>query len=109
VSYAAPHLIVPPGGGYGQHAAHEAKPIVEWLAGFGVAASVFRYPLMARHPAPVDALRAYIRRRREDGAGRLGVIGYSYPGANRPAVPGQSDASSMAPATVRAVRATEGS
>ena len=77
MSDAAPHLIVLPGGGYAQHAAHEAEPIAEWLTGFGVAASVFRYPLMARHPAPVNALRAEIRRLREGGAGRIGVIGFS--------------------------------
>ena len=52
MSEAAPHLIVLPGGGYAQHAAHEAEPIAEWLTGFGVSASVFRYPVMARHPAP---------------------------------------------------------
>ncbi|MCW2672609.1 MAG: Prolyl oligopeptidase family protein [Frankiales bacterium] len=73
----APHLIVLPGGGYAQHAAHEAEPIAEWLTGLGVAASVFRYPLMARHPAPVDALRAEIRLLRDGGAGRIGVIGFS--------------------------------
>ena len=45
--------------------------------GFGVVARVFRYPLMARHPAPVEALRAEVRRLREGGAGRIGVIGFS--------------------------------
>jgi acetyl esterase/lipase len=77
MSEAAPHLIVLPGGGYAQHAAHEAEPIAAWLTGFGVSASVFRYPLMARHPAPVNALRAEIRRLRDGGAGRLGLIGFS--------------------------------
>jgi acetyl esterase/lipase len=71
------HLIVLPGGGYAQHAAHEAEPISEWLTGLGFAASVFRYPLMVRHPAPVNALRAEIRRIRERGAERIGVIGFS--------------------------------
>ena len=36
MSDAAPHLIVLPGGGYAQHAAHEAEPIAEWLTGFGL-------------------------------------------------------------------------
>ncbi|NUK13240.1 prolyl oligopeptidase family serine peptidase, partial [Streptomyces lunaelactis] len=40
-------------------------------------ASVFRYPLHARHPEPLLALRAEIRRRREQGAERIGLIGFS--------------------------------
>jgi acetyl esterase/lipase len=43
----------------------------------GAAASVFRYPLMVRHPAPLNALRAEIRRLRDDGSTRIGVIGFS--------------------------------
>ena len=71
------HLIVLPGGGYAQHAANEAEPIVDWLNGLGVRASVFRYPLMVRHPEPLDALRAEIRRLRDGGAERIGLIGFS--------------------------------
>jgi acetyl esterase/lipase len=70
-------MIVLPGGGYEQHAAHEAEPIARWLGGLGVAASVFRYPLMVRHPAPVNALQAEIRRLRHGGSTRIGVIGFS--------------------------------
>ena len=70
------HVIVLPGGGYTQHAAHEAEPIAEWLRGLGVATSVFLYPLNARHPAPLNALRGEIRRVR-DGSTRIGVIGFS--------------------------------
>jgi acetyl esterase/lipase len=66
-----------PGGGYAAHTAHEAEPIVEWLAGLGVRASVFRYPLKVRHPAPLDALRAEIRRCRAAGAERIGLVGFS--------------------------------
>jgi acetyl esterase/lipase len=51
-------VIVLPGGGYARHVADEAEPIAQWLAELGVAASVFRYPLMVRHPAPLNALRA---------------------------------------------------
>ena len=51
------HVIVLPGGGYAQHAAHEGEPIVSWLNGLGVRASVFRYPLLVRHPEPLHALR----------------------------------------------------
>ena len=71
------HLIVLPGGGYAAHTAHEAEPIVEWLNGLAFTASVFRYPLMARHPRPLLALRAEIRRLRDCGAERVGVIGFS--------------------------------
>ncbi len=70
-------MIVLPGGGYAQHVADEAEPIARWLAELGVAASVFRYPLMVRHPAPLNALRAEIRRLRDGGSTRIGVIGFS--------------------------------
>jgi acetyl esterase/lipase len=71
------HMIVLPGGGYAQHAAHEAEPVASWLGETGVRASVFRYPLNARHPVPLEALRAEISRRRAAGARRIGVIGFS--------------------------------
>ena len=73
----SPHVIVLPGGGYAEHAAHEGEPIARWLKELDVAASVFRYPLMARHPAPLNALRAEIRRLRDGGSTRIGVIGFS--------------------------------
>jgi acetyl esterase/lipase len=71
------HMIVLPGGGYAAHAPHEAEPVANWLAEIGVQASVFRYPLNVRHPAPLDALRAEIRRWRAHGAQRIGLIGFS--------------------------------
>lgn len=71
------HIIVLPGGGYAMHADRSAEPVVEWLNSIGVAASVFRYPLMTRHPAPTLAIRAAIRERREQGDGVVGVIGFS--------------------------------
>jgi len=71
------HLTVLPGGGYAVHADRSAEPIVEWLASCGVSASVFRYPLLTRHPGPLDAIRAEIRARRSAGAGEVGVIGFS--------------------------------
>jgi acetyl esterase/lipase len=71
------HMIVLPGGGYAEHAAHEAGPVARWLSEIGVQASVFRYPLNARHPAPLDALRAEISRRRAAGVQRIGLIGFS--------------------------------
>jgi acetyl esterase/lipase len=71
------HMIVLPGGGYAAHAPHEAEPVASWLGGIGVQASVFRYPLNVRHPAPLNALRAEIGRRRAAGAQRIGLIGFS--------------------------------
>ncbi|MFD6180642.1 alpha/beta hydrolase [Streptomyces goshikiensis] len=74
---ATTHLIVLPGGGYASHAPHEAEPVVAWLSARGLSASVFRYPLHVEHPEPLLALRAEIRRRRAQGAERIGVIGFS--------------------------------
>jgi len=71
------HMIVLPGGGYAAHAPHEAEPVASWLGEIGMRASVFRYPLNVRHPAPLDALRAEIGRRRAAGAQRIGLIGFS--------------------------------
>jgi acetyl esterase/lipase len=76
-SHPKTHMIVLPGGGYVEYAEHEADPVVAWLGELGVPASVFRYPLHARHPEPLNAVRAEIRRRREQGADRIGLIGFS--------------------------------
>jgi acetyl esterase/lipase len=73
----ATHMIVLPGGGYAAHAPHEAEPVASWLSEMGVHASVFRYPLNVRHPAPLDALRAEISRRRAGGTQSVGLIGFS--------------------------------
>jgi acetyl esterase/lipase len=70
-------MIVLPGGGYAELAAHEGEPIVGWLKTLGVAASVFRYPLEVRHPEPLNALRGEVRRLRDAGAARIGLIGFS--------------------------------
>ena len=70
-------FIVLPGGGYAAHAENETQPIVDWLEGLGIAASVLRYPLHARHPIPLEAVRSEVRRLRETAAGRVGVIGFS--------------------------------
>ncbi len=74
---AGTHVIVLPGGGYAEHAAHEGEPIARWLGGLGFAASVFRYPLLVRHPQPLHALRGEIRRLRDAGSARIGLIGFS--------------------------------
>lgn len=68
-------MIVLPGGGSAEHAPNEAEPIVVWLNELGVPASVFRYPIRVRHPEPLNAMRAEIRRLRHVGVGRIGLIG----------------------------------
>jgi acetyl esterase/lipase len=70
-------VIVLPGGGYAELVPHEGEPVAGWLEALGVSAGVFRYPLHARHPVPLEAVRAEIRRRRAAGADRIGVIGFS--------------------------------
>jgi acetyl esterase/lipase len=76
-SIGSTHVLVLPGGGYAEHAPNEAEPVAGWLSRIGVQASVFRYPLHVRHPAPLNALRAEIGRRRAAGARRIGLIGFS--------------------------------
>jgi acetyl esterase/lipase len=71
------HVVVLPGGGYAAHAAHEGEPVVKWLKGLGLEASLFHYPLRVRHPVPLHALQAEIRRLRQDGVTRVGLIGFS--------------------------------
>ena len=53
-------MIVLPGGGYAELVAHEGEPIVGWLSGLGVGASVFRYPLLVRHGAAPSAVRRVV-------------------------------------------------
>jgi acetyl esterase/lipase len=72
------HIIVLPGGGYAMHADHEAEPVAEWLRGIGAEASVFRYPVETRHPAPLSAVLAEVKRVRATGdATRVGLLGFS--------------------------------
>lgn len=71
------HLIVLPGGGYTDLAPDEGEPVAGWLRGIGVAASVFEYPVQTRHPGPLDAIRAEVRRIRAAGAERVGLLGFS--------------------------------
>ena len=58
VADASTHMIVLPGGGYAQHAAHEAEPVARWLGEIGVQASVFRRPGRPPPPAAPRAPRA---------------------------------------------------
>src|SRR5258707_11933532 len=56
-AHAGTHVVVLPGGGYAEHAPHEGEPVAEWLRTLGFAADVCPYPLLVRHPAPLNALR----------------------------------------------------
>ncbi|MEO8529251.1 MAG: alpha/beta hydrolase, partial [Pseudolysinimonas sp.] len=88
------HVIVLPGGGYGRLSDNEAEPIVEWLGTLGLSASVFRYPVRTKHPAVVDAIRGEIRARRDAGADRIALLGFSAGGhaaGHATLAPGASD------------------
>jgi len=71
------HVIVLPGGGYTRISDNESHTIVEWLTSLGLSASYFRYPVRTRHPAVLDAVRAEIGARRDAGAERIALIGFS--------------------------------
>lgn len=71
------HVIVLPGGGYHRHAPHEGEPVADWLRTLGIEASVFEYPVLARHPRVVDAVAAEVARVRAQGASTVGLLGFS--------------------------------
>jgi acetyl esterase/lipase len=71
------HIIVLPGGGYTDLSDGEAEPVADWLGGLGLSSSVFRYPVRTRHPGPLDAVRAEVRRVRAAGHERVGLLGFS--------------------------------
>jgi acetyl esterase/lipase len=74
---ATTHVLVLPGGGYHGHAPHEDGVVVDWLRSLGLGASSFHYPVQTRHPAPLDAVRAELRRLRAEVDGPLGILGFS--------------------------------
>jgi acetyl esterase/lipase len=71
------HVIVLPGGGYSMLSDNEGEVVAEKLRSFGLSAGVFRYPVQTRHPAPLDAVRAEVRRVRAAGAARVALLGFS--------------------------------
>ncbi len=71
------HVIVLPGGGYTDLSDEEAEPVADWLGGLGLSSSVFRYPVQTRHPGPLEAIRAEVRRVRAEGHERIGLLGFS--------------------------------
>jgi acetyl esterase/lipase len=78
-------MVVCPGGGYRNLAAHEGKPVAEWLNTLGITAFVLQYRLAPRYhfPAPLqDASRAVrtVRARASEwhvNPQRIGIIGFS--------------------------------
>ena len=73
----SPVILVLPGGGYSHLAPHEGVPVAEWLESLGWRARVVEYPVMTRHPGPIDTVQAVIREEREAGAPLVGIIGFS--------------------------------
>ena len=71
------HVIVLPGGGYTRISENESTTIVDWLTSLGLSASYFAYPVATRHPAVLDAVRGEIRARRDAGAERIALLGFS--------------------------------
>lgn len=77
-------MIVAPGGGYSNRAAHEGAPIAEWLNGLGISAFVLRYRVVPyRYPASLlDAQRAirYVRSQADAfgiDPGKVAILGFS--------------------------------
>ncbi|MGF6822272.1 acetyl esterase/lipase [Microbacterium sp. ZKA21] len=68
--------LILPGGGYREHAPHEADPVAIWFRELGFDAKVLRYPL-TRHPGPLDAVRERVAALRASGATRVLLIGFS--------------------------------
>lgn len=77
-------VVVCPGGGYWGLAAHEGRPVAEWLNSIGIAGFVltYRHAPRYKHPVPLlDAQRA-IRTVRAGAAAwgldkRVGILGFS--------------------------------
>jgi acetyl esterase/lipase len=79
-----PAIIVLPGGGYTNRAAHEGEPIARWLNEIGVSAFVLSYRVAPyRHPVPLldvqRAIRTVRSRAAEFGVDpqRIGILGFS--------------------------------
>lgn len=80
----APCVLVCPGGGYQNRAAHEADPVAWWLNSIGIAGIVVHYRVKPyRHPQPLADLSQAMRLTQQHAkawgidAGRIGVLGFS--------------------------------
>jgi acetyl esterase/lipase len=78
-------VVVCPGGGYGGLAAHEGKPVAQWLNTVGVTGLVLKYRLGPKYHHPVmlqdvsraiRVVRAHAGEWKLDGT-RIGVMGFS--------------------------------
>lgn len=76
-----PAIVVLPGGGYRQHAAHEAEDYADWLSGLGFDAVVLRYTVGENAwPTALEQARAVLAWLRATRGGvntPVGVIGSS--------------------------------
>ena len=72
-----PVILVLPGGGYAHHAEHEGEPVAEWLRTLGWRARVVEYPVLTRHPGPLEHVQREIAAERAAGASVVGVLGFS--------------------------------
>jgi acetyl esterase/lipase len=78
-------IVVCPGGGYGVLAAHEGKPVAEWLNHIGITAFVLKYRLGPKyhHPVMMQDVNRSIRTVRAKAVDwkidphRIGVLGFS--------------------------------
>ena len=78
-------VVVCPGGGYSGLAAHEGKPVAEWLNRIGVTGLVLKYRLGPRyhHPAMLNDVNRAVRMIRSHAdewkidPARIGVLGFS--------------------------------
>jgi acetyl esterase/lipase len=78
-------VVICPGGGYGALAAHEGKPVADWLNANGATGVVLKYRLGPKYSHPVmlgDVGRAIrtVRARAKEWAidpARIGVLGFS--------------------------------
>jgi len=78
-------VVVCPGGGYGGLAAHEGKPIAQWLNSIGITGVVLKYRLGPRYHHPVElgdvtrAIRTVRAKSTEWNIDphRIGIIGFS--------------------------------
>jgi acetyl esterase/lipase len=78
-------IVICPGGGYGGLAAHEGKPVADWLNAHGGTGFVLKYRLGPKYNHPVmlndvgRAIRTVRARAKEWGVdpARIGVLGFS--------------------------------
>ncbi|MGC4033298.1 MAG: alpha/beta hydrolase [Tepidisphaeraceae bacterium] len=80
----APAVLVCPGGGYQNRAAHEADPVAFWLNSIGITGIVVHYRVKPyKHPQPLNDLSQAMRLTKQHAAEwgidaeKIGVLGFS--------------------------------